>query len=378
MPTLGSRETRTQDTSTQGAIRLQLAMSLLDLLNREELGVNAIREILSRIKDYTGFEAVAIRLRDTDDYPYYETKGFPAHFVEAERSLCAWDDAGQLIRDSNGEAVHECMCGNVIHGRTNPALPFFTEGGSFWSNCTTALLATTTEEDRQAHTRNRCNSEGYETVGLIPLRQGDGQVIGLLQLNDRRNDMLSLDEVHFLEGLGSSIGIAIARKRQEEALASAARLDLLTGLSNRFAVEEILKMEIPRVKRYKHSIGVMIIDVNRFKEVNDRFGHVTGDRVLQGVADVLRHCTRESDVVARWGGDEFLILLLETKDMARVVKERIDAEVAERNLKSPLLDFPVTLAVGAVDWTPESGTGIDAILAEADRLMYEDKRRTSA
>ena len=78
MPTLGSRETRTQDTSAQGAIRLQLAMSLLDLLNREELGVNAIREILSRIKDYTGFEAVAIRLRDTDDYPpTTRRKAFP-------------------------------------------------------------------------------------------------------------------------------------------------------------------------------------------------------------------------------------------------------------------------------------------------------------
>ena len=75
------------------------------------------------------------------------------------------------------------MCGNVLRGRTDPNLPFFTERGSFWSNCTSELLATTTEAERQTRTRNRCNEEGYESVALVPLR-ASGETFGLLQFND--------------------------------------------------------------------------------------------------------------------------------------------------------------------------------------------------
>ena len=88
------------------------------------------------------------------------------------------------VRDSRGNPVLECMCGNVLCGRFDPALPFFTPKGSFWTNGTSELLASTSEADRQARTRNRCNGEGYESVALIALRHG-GETLGLLQLNDR-------------------------------------------------------------------------------------------------------------------------------------------------------------------------------------------------
>jgi two-component sensor histidine kinase len=94
--------------------------------------------------------AVAIRLREGDDFPYYLTSGFPGAFVQAERFLCARDEAGQIVRDSQGSPVLECMCGNVLCGRTDAALPFFTAHGSFWTNSTTKLLASTTEKERQA------------------------------------------------------------------------------------------------------------------------------------------------------------------------------------------------------------------------------------
>ena len=149
-----------------------LAVRILGLLNRQVVGLDAIREILGMVKEFTGFEAVGIRLRDGEDFPYFETRGFPAQFVEAENYLCSRTRSGEIIRDSDGNPILDCMCGNVIQGRTNPSFPFFTQGGSFWSNCTTELLATTSEEDRQARTRNRCNGEGYESVALIPLRSG--------------------------------------------------------------------------------------------------------------------------------------------------------------------------------------------------------------
>ncbi|NQV03297.1 MAG: GAF domain-containing protein, partial [Bacteroidia bacterium] len=181
--------------------RQKLAVQILELLNRSGEKTDTIHDILLLIKAFTCFEAVGIRLIKGEDFPYYETKGFSADFVEAERHLCARNHFGEIIRDSAGSPVLECMCGNIICGRTNPSLPFFTEGGSFWTNNTTELLASTTEEDRQARTRNRCNGEGYESVGLIPLRVND-EIIGLLQLNDKRKGMFDLEMINFFEGIG--------------------------------------------------------------------------------------------------------------------------------------------------------------------------------
>jgi PAS domain S-box-containing protein len=196
-----------------------LITKILEALNRPNEIVNLIRDILLLLKEHTGIEAIGIRLREGDDFPYYVTDGFPPHFLEAENHLCARDNAGEIIRDSQGNPYLECMCGNIVCGRTDPTLPFFTEVGSFWSNSTTELLASTSEEDRQARTRNRCNSEGYESVALIPLRSG-AEIIGLLQLNDSRRDVFSIELIQFLEGIGATIGIAVARKQMQLTLQS--------------------------------------------------------------------------------------------------------------------------------------------------------------
>ena len=197
--------------------RHTLATQVLQLLSQSDEMADTIHRILLLMKGFTGFEAVGIRLRDGEDFPYYTTTGFPGDFVEAERYLCQCDRMGEVVRDSQGNAYLECMCGNVISGRTDPTLSFFSEGGSFWTNSTTELLASTTEEDRQARTRNRCNGEGYESVALIPLRSRD-EIVGLLQLNDSRPNMLTCDMVDFLEGVGPSIGIVLVRKNLEEGL----------------------------------------------------------------------------------------------------------------------------------------------------------------
>ena len=197
--------------------RQLLIKKVLETLSRPNEIVNLIRDILLLLKEHTGIEAIGIRLREGEDFPYFETNGFPPHFLEAENHLCARDNAGEIIRDSNGNPCLECMCGNILCGRTDPKFPFFTEGGSFWSNRTTELLASTSEKDRQARTRNRCNSEGYESVALIPLRSGD-EIIGLLQLNDSRRDSFAIEMIQFLEGIGATIGIAVARKRAVDAL----------------------------------------------------------------------------------------------------------------------------------------------------------------
>ncbi len=165
----------------------------------------------------TGCEAVGIRLKEEDDYPYYETRGFSEEFVLAGNWLCTRDEAGHLSYDSTGNPVLECMCGNVICGRFDPSKPFFTAQGSFWSNCTTKLLASTSVTDRQTLTRNRCNAEGYESVALIPLHLGTER-LGLLQLNDRSKGRFNLDTITQLERLTGYLSVALAKFRAEKKL----------------------------------------------------------------------------------------------------------------------------------------------------------------
>lgn len=201
----------------ESELNRELSLSVLAILNRAENRTEIVRDILKLVKAHHGFTAVAIRLCEGDDYPYFVQNGFPDDFVRKESPLCARTPEGDLVRDDQGRPLLECMCGNVIQGRVDPSQSFFTKGGSFWTNGTTELLATTRETDRQARTRNRCNREGYESVALIPLRSGD-QVIGLLQMNDLRPGRFTEERVRFFEGVGASIGIAISRRGSDEAL----------------------------------------------------------------------------------------------------------------------------------------------------------------
>jgi PAS domain S-box-containing protein len=195
----------------------ETTIAFLRMVNDSTGTRDLVQAAATFFQQQSGCEAVGIRLHEGEDYPYYEARGFPTEFVLMENSLCAKDDAGCIIRDSTGNPVIECMCGNVICGRSDPAKPFFTEHGSFWTNNTTELLRTTTEADRQARTRNRCNGEGYESVALLPLRLGE-QRLGLVQLNDRRIGVFSAEVIASWERLADHLAVALAKFRAEEEL----------------------------------------------------------------------------------------------------------------------------------------------------------------
>ncbi|MCP4756511.1 MAG: PAS domain S-box protein [Proteobacteria bacterium] len=212
-------EVRSDDVSGRKWLEAErdLTIELLDRLNATRNLDNLVRELIDLLYRWLKCDAIGVRLEMDGDYPYFETRGFPREFVLAERSLCSVDRGGEIVRDAVGAPVLECMCGNIICGRFDPAKPFFTEGGSFWSNCTTELLATTTDEDRQARTRNRCNGEGYESVVLVPLRFGDER-FGLLQFNDKRKDLFSSEQIAFLEKAARYLSVALSHRRVEHQL----------------------------------------------------------------------------------------------------------------------------------------------------------------
>ena len=164
------------------------------------------------------------------------------------------------------------------------------------------------------------------------------------------------------------------RKSHEAELARMAHTDALTGTYNRHYLAELLEREFQRAKRYDHPIGFLMIDVNRFKEINDHYGHQAGDDVLVAISQLLVDTVRESDFVVRYGGDEFLIILPETDGETEVCRDRIHAAMASSERVSRVVDFPVSLSIGCAHWDPEDPRTIDRILNDADRKMYEAKR----
>jgi len=196
---------------------LQLAADALRLLNRPNRMELLVSELIGLIKKTMDFDAVGLRLRSGEDFPYYVQNGFSDAFVKEENFLCAKGPNAAILRDDAGRPVLDCTCGVVLSGRADSALPFFTKGGSFWTNTSSELLRLAPEADPRTNARNRCIHSGYESVALIPLRSGN-EIIGLLQLNDRRTGRFTPDQIRFFESLGESIGIALKRKQAEEAL----------------------------------------------------------------------------------------------------------------------------------------------------------------
>ncbi len=195
----------------------EITIGLLEIINEKKELSDLMQSVLTFMFELSGCEAVGIRLKEEQDFPYYETRGFSEKFVKKEKYLCAKDLKGQILKDEIGNPVLECMCGNVLCGRFDASLPFFTEHGSFVSNGTSKLLASTTETERQASTRNRCNAEGYESVMLVPLRAG-GETFGLLQFNDHREGRFTEQFVDQIERMAGNISIALAQRKAEKDL----------------------------------------------------------------------------------------------------------------------------------------------------------------
>ena len=176
-----------------------------------------VQQFLHHIHDWTGCQSVGLRLRDGDDYPYFSTSGFPDDFASQESSLCATDGDGNPIRNGQDRPVLDCICGAVINGGMDPAKPFHTEHGSFWTANLSELLTTQAGEATWPRSRNRCLRAGYESLALIPLVSA-GDTFGLLQLNDHRPGMFDADRLEVCEQIAEVIASVIARRRAEDAL----------------------------------------------------------------------------------------------------------------------------------------------------------------
>src|ERR1039458_5754640 len=148
--------------------------------------------------------------------------------------------------------------------------------------------------------------------------------------------------------------------------------DPLTEIYNRRSLEDMAGRFISHARRLGNALTFMLIDVDRFKEVNTRFGHLTGDLVLAEIAAILKSSVRGSDAVVRYGGDEFLVILADTSDSdAHTVVDRIKAYLKDWNKEGQLEPFVLTLSIGLCEWT--DGMTLDEVLDKSDRAMYAEK-----
>jgi diguanylate cyclase (GGDEF)-like protein len=208
-------------------------------------------------------------------------------------------------------------------------------------------------------------------VAPLELQQ---RAIGALVFYHTDHGAYTADHRRLVARLASQAAPVIANAVVFEQAQEQSLTDLITGLPNRRYMEQQFAQELARVQRRLGHVSVLLLDMDRFKEINDEFGHQAGDRALKEVAQVLRTGLREYDVCARYAGDEFVVILrdCDQDQAARRWRELQDGIAALRFEPVPGQYVPLGISVGAATF-PFDGTTADDLVASADRRMYQDK-----
>ncbi len=196
---------------------------------------------------------------------------------------------------------------------------------------------------------------------------------GLFQTISLEKSAFDAGSLRIIELLLRHTWEALKRIELQDTLRQQALHDPLTGVYNRYHLNQMLRKEKKRTERFKRCIAFLMIDIDRFKEINDHYGHLTGDRVLKAVADIIQGSLRESDIVVRFGGDEFLIILPETNGEVAIVQNRILERIQTDKHLETLLSFKLTVSIGQSHWEPGGSESVEDALVRADHRMYQDK-----
>lgn len=199
-----------------------------------------------------------------------------------------------------------------------------------------------------------------------------GQPLGVLVLSSEKVHAFNDGDVQPLESVADICATAIQNSNYVERVKQLAYLDGLTGIFNRRFFELRITEEIERARRFNSGLGVIMVDIDQFKRLNDEFGHLLGDEVLRQVSSILNRQLRKIDVVCRFGGEEFAILLPETScqyslSVAEKLRRMVEA------WQFPGVPRPVTISAGAANF-PEHGTTRDELVSAADAGLYAAKQ----
>ncbi|CAN7317895.1 diguanylate cyclase domain-containing protein [Duganella sp. LjRoot269] len=204
----------------------------------------------------------------------------------------------------------------------------------------------------------------HDLIGVLLLQSGGEQ--GRTGYTDQDEDLLMF--------VSNQVATAIHRKQLHTRLRHMAQHDELTQLPNRRLFHDRLVMALARAQRHKDQLSLLFIDLNKFKQINDYYGHACGDLLLREVAQRLKRCVREADTVARLGGDEFVIILEEVlvSGDALQIKEKIHQALAAPVLLADGRSLAITASIGVAHY-PEHGADIQQLVRHADQSMYKNK-----
>lgn len=199
-----------------------------------------------------------------------------------------------------------------------------------------------------------------------PIKVDNGSKLGTLCLLDQAPREFTDEDKELLQDLTRMI-------EQEVAALQLATLDELTMISNRRGFEELSEHALKLCKRLSNPASLLYFDLDKFKPINDKYGHAEGDFALQVFSDYLRSTFRESDVLGRLGGDEFAVLLTNTSsEECSTCLERLEAGIANHN-KEAMRGYDIQYSVGKVTYISEKHETVKDLLKEADSLMYLEK-----
>jgi diguanylate cyclase (GGDEF)-like protein len=198
-----------------------------------------------------------------------------------------------------------------------------------------------------------------------------GEKLGVLALDNASLDAFDLGDVQPLESVADICAAAIANARHFERTQQLAYLDGLTGIFNRRFFEMRIREELERAQRYNTNLAVVMLDIDYFKKLNDEFGHLLGDEVLRQVSTIFQQHLRKGDVVCRYGGEEFALLLPQTSgENAYEVAEKLRRTVETYHF--PGVPRPVTISAGVAAF-PACGKTRDEVVSAADAALYHAK-----
>jgi diguanylate cyclase (GGDEF)-like protein len=209
----------------------------------------------------------------------------------------------------------------------------------------------------------------------VPLMLANAPV-GLLRLLRRTGEPFDEYQIQLIRAVAIPLALALRNAEAHQYMQSLAMTDGLTNLPNKRAFGEIAARSFRESVRYQTPVCLIMADVDHFKSLNDRHGHVAGDRVLRDVAALLGQTVRSSDVVARFGGEEFAIILPQTDiDQGSVLADRIRKVIEDHPFDSDGLRLPVTISLGIAEAPDSSIKTVEEFVAAADAALYRAKSR---
>jgi diguanylate cyclase (GGDEF)-like protein/PAS domain S-box-containing protein len=273
------------------------------------------------------------------------------YFLDANRVITYWNKAAERISGYSGEEVIGRGCADSVFIHVDEL------GVSLcpWELCpAAACLRSKQPQEKEAFLLHKQGHRVPVHLRVTPVTDASGAVVGVVQVF---SDDTSQNE---------------ALKRIEE-LERLALLDPATEIPNRRYAENTLTALMEETARYGWTFGVLFADIDNFKLVNDEHGHDVGDRVLRMTAQTLLHAVRTYDVVCRWGGEEFMVLVRNVRaEQVALVAEKCRALVAQSKLSTGVALVGVTISLGAT--VVQSDDSIATLLRRADQLMYRSKQ----